>query len=632
MNDHSPSSEITAYLEAQNSLDALRFITCGSVDDGKSTLIGRMLYEAQSLFDDQVDALERDSRKHGTQGENIDFALLVDGLAAEREQGITIDVAYRFFATDRRKFIVADTPGHIEYTRNMATGASTASVAVILVDARKGVLEQTRRHSLICQLMGIKQVILAVNKMDLVAYDQSAFDAICSDYQVFAQDLGFDDITPIALSALKGDNITKRSDAMRWYKGPTLIYKLETVPTPSTYSSAQGFALPVQSVNRPDAQFRGYNGQVLRAPLRVGAAVRVSPSGAESTIKSIWLGGASLDEASPGLSVTVVLNDEIGISRGDVIAAKENPVETADQFESDLVWMSAEKGFAGRQYLMKIGGQTITASLPTLKHLIDINTGRHLAANQISLNEIGRVTLNTQKPICFDAYDQTPALGAFLLIDPQTNQTVAAGMIRFALRRARNVHRQNLDINREARASLNGHGSKVFWFTGLSGSGKSTIANEFAKLLHAQGIRTYILDGDNIRHGLNKDLGFTDADRVENIRRIAEVAKLMVDAGLVVLTAFISPFRAEREMARQLFDEGDFIEVFVDTPLEICEARDAKGLYEKARRGELPNFTGIDSPYEAPLQPEFHLKDHEISPKESAEDLLAHLQEKFGHL
>ena len=625
-----PSSEITAYLDAQNSLDTLRFITCGSVDDGKSTLIGRMLFEAQSLFDDQVDALERDSRKHGTQGEDIDFALLVDGLAAEREQGITIDVAYRFFATDRRKFIVADTPGHIEYTRNMATGASTASLAIILVDARKGILEQTRRHSLICQLMGIKQIILAVNKMDLVAYDQSVFDAICADYQAFAQELGFDDITAIALSALKGDNITKRSDRMRWYKGPTLISKLETVPAGLTPSSGQGFALPVQSVNRPDAQFRGYNGQVLRAPLCVGDAVRIAPSGAQSAIKAIWLGGASLSEAAPGLSVTVELDDEIGVSRGDVIAAKENPVETADQFEADLVWMSAEKGFPGRQYLMKIGGQTISASLPTLKHLIDINTGRHLAASQITLNEIGRVTLNTQKPICFDAYDTTPALGAFLLIDPQSNQTVAAGMIRFALRRASNVHRQNLDINRAARSSLNGHGSKVFWFTGLSGSGKSTIANEFAKLLHAQGIRTYILDGDNIRHGLNKDLGFTDADRVENIRRIAEVAKLMVDAGLVVLTAFISPFRAEREMARRLFEDGDFIEVFVDTPLEVCEARDAKGLYEKARRGELPNFTGIDSPYEAPVDPEFHLTQYDVSAEESAGDLLASIRDQFG--
>ena len=631
MNAPENPGDVHAYLERQNALDTLRFITCGSVDDGKSTLIGRMLFEAHSLFEDQVSALQRDSRKHGTQGEDLDFALLVDGLAAEREQGITIDVAYRFFATDRRKFIVADTPGHSEYTRNMATGASTATLAVILVDARSGIMEQTRRHSIICQLMGIRQVILAVNKMDLVNYDEAVFAAICADYDAFAAPLGFDEITPIALSALKGDNITSRSSKMRWHNGPTLISKLETTPL-NLRQTAAGFAMSVQSVNRPDARFRGYNGEILSAPVHVGDEVRVAPSGATSVIKKIWLAGAELASAAPGLSVTLELADEVGISRGDVIAAKAQPIEVADQFEADIVWMSHTTGLAGRRYLMKLASQTISATLPTLKHRIDINTGQKLALSKLSLNEIARVTITTQKPVCFAAYDQSAALGAFILMDQQTNETLAAGMIRFALRRASNIHQQDLEIDRTAHRALNGHGSGVFWFTGLSGSGKSTIANEFAKLLHARGIRTYILDGDNIRHGLNKDLGFTDADRVENIRRIAEVARLMVEAGIVVLTAFISPFRAEREMARSLFDEGDFIEVFVDTPLAVCEARDAKGLYKKARRGEIPNFTGIDSPYEAPLTPEIHLEQADKSTAEHAEMLFALAQSKFGKI
>ena len=629
MNAPENPDNVQAYLERQNALGTLRFITCGSVDGGKSTLIGRMLFEAHSLFEDQSSTLQQVSRKHGTQGEDLDFALIVDGLAAEREQGITIDVAYRFFATERRKFIVADTPGHSEYTRNMATGASTATLAVILIDASSGILEQTRRHSIICHLMGIRQIILAVNKMDLVNYNEAVFAAISGEYEMFAAPLGFDSITPIALSALKGENITCRSSRMPWYNGPTLISKLEIVPL-SLRQAATGFAMSVQSINRPDNRFLGYNGEILSAPVHVGDKVRIAPSGAASVIKKIWLAGAELASAAPGLSVTLELTDEIGISRGDVIASKTRPIEVADHFEADIVWMSHTTGLAGRQYLMKLANQKIIATLPTLKHQIDIYTGQKLALSKLSLNEIARVTITTQKPLCFATYDQSAALGAFILMDQQTNETVAAGMIRFALRRASNIHQQRLEIDRTAHRALNGHGSGVFWFTGLSGSGKSTIANEFAKLLHARGIRTYILDGDNIRHGLNKDLGFTDADRVENIRRIAEVARLMAEAGIIVLTAFISPFQAEREMARSLFDDGDFIEVFIDTPLAVCEARDAKGLYKKARRGEIPNFTGIDSPYEAPLNPEIHLEQVDENTAKNAKMLFALAQSKFG--
>ena len=612
-----------SYLKNQSELDTLRFITCGSVDDGKSTLIGRILYEAQSLFDDQVASLKSDSKKHGTQGTDIDFALLVDGLAAEREQGITIDVAYRFFTTDRRRFIVADTPGHHQYTRNMATGASTASLAIILVDARQGVLEQTRRHSHICHLMGIRQIILAVNKMDLVDYNAEVFDQIVTEYGAFAKPLQFADITAIPISALKGDYINSRSKAMPWFKGPTLISKLETVPN-RLEPETGGFAMPVQLVIRPDSNFRGYSGIVLRQPVSSGEAVRISPSGVSTSVKNIWLAGTKLEKASPGLSVTLELSDEVDISRGEVIASRDHPVEVADQFEVDLVWMSDAEGIAGRSYLMKMGGQVVSTSVLSIKHKLDINTGNNLAARKLKLNDIARVTINCQKPVCFDAYHTTPELGAFILIDPVSNQTIAAGMIRFALRRAANIHRQHLDIDKSARQALNGHSSKVFWFTGLSGSGKSTIANAFASHLHTQGIRTYLLDGDNIRHGLNKDLGFSDTDRVENIRRIAEVARLMVDAGLVVLTAFISPFRSERDTARELFDEGEFAEIFVDTPIEICEKRDAKGLYKKARAGEIPNFTGIGSAYEPPLSPELIL-DHEWDMDEMVKKLNAML-------
>ncbi len=616
--------DIQTYLTQQSKLDALRFITCGSVDDGKSTLIGRILYDAKCLFVDQFATLQQESKKHGTQGKEIDFALLVDGLSAEREQGITIDVAYRFFGTARRKFIVADTPGHSEYTRNMATGASTASLAVILVDARHGVVEQTRRHSLICQLMGIRQIILAVNKMDLIDYNKDVFDSICSDYMGFTTDMDFDDITPIALSALLGYNIISRSSKMRWYKGPTLISKLETANTQIS-TREDDFALPVQIVNRPHADFRGYSGIVLRAPIRVGNKVRVSPSGATSKVTHIWLAGADLQEAAPGLSVTVQLADEISISRGDVITANNHPLEVADQFEADIIWMSHNKGLPSRSYLFKLAGQNTSAMFSALKYQVDVNNGQHLATTSLGLNDIARVTFTTQKPICFDVYTSTPQLGSFILIDTQTNETVAAGMIRFALRRSTNIHRQPLDINKDARRALSGHTSKVFWFTGLSGSGKSTIANEFANELHAKKILTYILDADNVRQGLNKDLGFTDADRAENIRRIAEVAKLMVDAGIVVLIAFISPFRAERDVARSLFEEDEFVEVFVNTPIEVCEQRDIKGLYKKARAGEIPNFTGIGSPYEEPDHPEITINTDE----NNFSDILSELIKKL---
>ena len=615
----SETLSVTDYLKNQSELDTLRFITCGSVDDGKSTLIGRMLYEAQALFDDQVVALQSDSKKYGTQGEDIDFALLVDGLAAEREQGITIDVAYRFFTTDKRRFIVADTPGHSQYTRNMATGASTASLAIILVDARQGILEQTRRHSHICHLMGIRQIILAVNKMDLIDYDRDVFNTIVEDYAEFSKKLNFADVTPIPISALKGDHINSRSKMMAWYNGPTLISKLEAVPN-QILPEASGFAMPVQLVNRPHSDFRGYNGVILRKAVSVGERVRVAPSGAMTSVKHIWLAGTKLEQAQPGLAVTLELTDNVDISRGEVIASHLQPVEVADQFEVDLVWMGEEHGIAGRGYQLKMAGQIVSASLLSIKYKRDINTGNDLAAKTLELNDIARVTVNCQKPICFDAYEKTPECGAFILIDPITNQTVAAGMIHFALRRSGNIHHQKLNVDKAARRSLNGHTSKVFWFTGLSGSGKSTIADAFASALHAKGIRTYLLDGDNIRHGLNKDLGFSDADRVENIRRVAEMAKLMVDAGLVVLTAFISPFRSERDMARQLFDDSEFVEVFVDTPLELCEQRDAKGLYKKARAGDIPNFTGIGSPYEAPETAEITLQ-----PSQDMDDMIAKL-------
>lgn len=589
------------WMTQQAQQDLLRIITCGSVDDGKSTLIGRLLWESQQVFDDQLTALQADSKRHGTQGQDIDFALLVDGLAAEREQGITIDVAYRFFSTPRRKFIVADTPGHEQYTRNMVTGASTADVAVLLIDARQGVLTQTRRHAYLVSLVGIKQVVLAVNKMDLVSYRKEVFDAIVADFNVLAQPFGFEVVTPIPLSALKGDNITERSAHTPWYQGPTLMGCLETLPIQEpTHNKA---VFPVQWVSRPNASFRGFSGTLASGQLAVGDTVRVTASGQTAFLARIVTANGDLPVAQAGDAITLVLDREVDASRGDVIALADQPLEITDQFEATLVWMHDEPGHMGRAYELKLANQWASASLTSLKYRINVNTRAHESCKQLALNDIAVANLALSKPVVFEPYDHYPTLGGFILVDKFTHATVATGMIRHNLRRAQNVHRQALSITRDDRERLNGHPGRVIWFTGLSGSGKSTIANALEKELHAQGKRTYILDGDNIRQGLNKDLGFTDADRVENIRRVAEVAKLMMDAGLIVMTAFISPFRAEREMARELIGTNHFIEAFVDTPLEICEQRDPKGLYKKARSGQLPNMTGINSQYEAPENP-----------------------------
>ena len=606
------ATDIDTYLEQQSNLDLLRFITCGSVDDGKSTLIGRMLYEAQLIFEDQVAALTNESKHQGTQDGDIDFALLVDGLAAEREQGITIDVAYRFFATDHRKFIVADTPGHEQYTRNMATGASTADVAVILVDAQQGVLTQTRRHSFICSLLGIRHVALAVNKMDLVDFDRDTYEGIVAEYQQFAEQLNFEQITAIPLSALKGDNVVERSPQTPWYSGPTLIGFLETVDAHTTLEN-ESFRMPVQWVNRPDRTFRGFSGTVVSGSIDKGDEVRVLPSGEVASISDIVLFQDSLDRAVADQAVTLTLDREVDCSRGDMIVAQKHPVEVADQFEVNLVWMDQEPGHHGRAYWLKTGTTRVNANLTDIKYKYNVNTLEHLSAPDMALNDIGVATISVDRAIPFEAYGDSRALGSFVLIDRYTNATVAAGMINFALRRAKNIHQQKLMVNKAAREALNDHKARVLWFTGLSGSGKSSIADALEQQLHKRGVRTYILDGDNVRHGLSQDLGFSDGDRIENIRRVAEVAKLMVDAGLVVLTSFISPFRAERDMARQLLHADEFVEIFVDTPLEEAERRDVKGLYAKARRGDLPNFTGIDSPYEAPENPEIHLHSGEDS-------------------
>jgi bifunctional enzyme CysN/CysC len=591
------------WMAQQAQQDLLRFITCGSVDDGKSTLIGRMLWESQQVFDDQLSALQNDSKRHGTQGQDIDFALLVDGLTAEREQGITIDVAYRFFATPIRKFIVADTPGHEQYTRNMVTGASTADVAVLLIDARQGVLTQTRRHAYLVSLVGIKQVVLAVNKMDLVGYKQDVFNAIVADFHSVAKPLGFSNVTSIPLSALKGDNITERSGLTPWYQGPTLIGCLETLHIDRSTQSKAVF--PVQWVNRPNASFRGFSGTLASGRLAVGDALRVTASGQTATLSQIVTADGDLPVADTGEAITLVLDREVDASRGDVIALADQPLEMSDQFEATLVWMQDEPGHIGRAYELKLANQWASASLTSLKYRVDVNTQAHESCKQLALNDIAVANLALSKPLAFAPYADNRMLGGFVLVDKFTHATVAAGMIRHNLRRAQNVHRQALSITRQDREHLNGHKGRVIWFTGLSGSGKSTLANVLGKELHAQGKRTYILDGDNIRQGLNKDLGFTDADRVENIRRIAEVAKLMMDAGLIVMTAFISPFRAEREMARELIGSDNFVEVYVNTPLDVCEERDVKGLYKKARAGKIPNMTGVNSPYEAPDAPEF---------------------------
>ncbi|HEY1879769.1 MAG TPA: sulfate adenylyltransferase subunit CysN, partial [Caulobacteraceae bacterium] len=579
-------ADVEAYLEAQANKSLLRFITCGSVDDGKSTLIGRLLYDSKMIFDDQLAALEADSKRVGTQGGDIDFALLVDGLSAEREQGITIDVAYRFFATDKRKFIVADTPGHEQYTRNMVTGASTADLAVILIDARKGVLTQTRRHSFLVRLIGIRQVVLAVNKMDLVDFDEAVFHQIVADYQDFAAQIGLTDITAIPLSALRGDNVAAGGGRMTWHAGPTLIEALETAPIDAARLARGPLRMPVQWVNRPDPSFRGFSGQIASGVVRLGDGVRVLPSGRETRIARVVTQDGDLDVAAAGQSVTLTFADEVDCSRGDVISAARDPAGVADQFEVTLVWMAAEPMLPGRGYLLKIATSLVAAQITEPKYKINVNTLEHLAARTLDLNEIGVCNISLDRPVAFDAYADNPDMGGFILIDRMTNATVGAGMIRFALRRSQNIHWQAVDVSKSARASAKGQAQRVVWFTGLSGAGKSTIANLVEKKLHAQGRHTYLLDGDNVRHGLNRDLGFTDAERVENIRRVAEVAKLMVDAGLIVLVSFISPFRSERQMAREMLEGGEFIEVFVDAPLALAEQRDVKGLYAKARRGE----------------------------------------------
>jgi bifunctional enzyme CysN/CysC len=618
--------DIEAYLEAHQHKSLLRFITCGSVDDGKSTLIGRLLYDSKMIFEDQMAALEADSKKVGTQGGEIDFALLVDGLAAEREQGITIDVAYRFFSTDKRKFIVADTPGHEQYTRNMVTGASTADLAVILIDARKGVLPQTRRHSFLVSQLGIRHVVLAVNKMDLVGWSKEIFDEILTDYTAFAEQIGLEGIVAIPISGLKGDNIAARSDQTPWYSGPVLMEHLETVEIDEDRLRRQPFRLPVQWVNRPDLDFRGFAGLVSSGTVRPGDKVRVLPSGRTSTVKRIVTFEGDLDQAVAGQSVTLTLADEVDVSRGDVLAAADAPPEVADQFETTLVWMSDEPLLPGRPYWLKLGTKLVSAQVTDIKHKVNVNTLEHLAAKTLELNEIAECNIALDQAIAFDPYVEDRDLGGFILIDRMTNATVGAGMIRFALRRSHNIHWQALDVTKTARAEAKRQKPAVLWFTGLSGAGKSTVANVLEKKLHAEGRHTYILDGDNVRHGLNKDLGFTDADRVENIRRVAEVARLMADAGLIVIVSFISPFRAERRMARSLMPDGEFFEVFVDTPLAVAESRDVKGLYRKARAGELKNFTGIDSPYEAPEAPEVTVDTSRLSPEQAADEILAALR------
>ena len=613
------AQDIDAYLDTHQHKSLLRFITCGSVDDGKSTLIGRLLYDSKMIFDDQFEALQADSKRVGTQGQEIDFALLVDGLAAEREQGITIDVAYRFFATEKRKFIVADCPGHEQYTRNMFTGASTADLAIMMIDARKGVLVQTRRHSYLCNLIGIKNIVLAVNKMDLVDYSQQVFDQIVADYTAFAHEIGIKSFTAMPISGFKGDNITSLSENTPWFTGKPLIEHLESVELDLTTDQTKPFRLPVQWVNRPNLDFRGFSGLISSGSVKPGDAVRVLPSGKTSTVTKIISLDGELDEAVAGQSVTICFADEVDCSRGNVIAVADAPPEVSDQFEATIVWMDDDPLHVGRAYWLKLGTQTLSVTVQQPKHTVNVNTMEHLAAKTLELNAIGVAELTTDKPIVFEPYALSRTLGGFILIDKITSRTVGAGMLHFSLRRAQNVHWQATDIGREEHAYLKNQKARVLWFTGLSGSGKSTIANEVEKSLNLINRHTFLLDGDNVRHGLNKDLGFTEADRIENIRRVGEVAKLMADARLIVLTAFISPFRVERDMVRAMLPDAEFIEIFVDTPLEVAEARDVKGLYKKARSGALKNFTGIDSPYEPPLNPEIRVNTVEMTATEAAE-------------
>ncbi len=622
------TNDIEGYLHDQEHKSFLRFITCGSVDDGKSTLIGRLLYDSKLIFEDQMASLENDSKKVGTQGGDIDFALLVDGLAAEREQGITIDVAYRFFTTDKRKFIVADTPGHEQYTRNMATGASSAEAAVILIDARKGILTQTRRHSFIVNLLGIRHAVVAVNKMDLMDYSQEVFQNIEAQYREFAKNLDFLTITFVPMSALKGDNIMTPSDKMPWHDGPAFMTVLETIDVART-KTEKPFRMPVQWVNRPNLDFRGFSGTISSGIIKAGDNIIVLPGGKTSKVKSIVTYDGNLDQASADQAVTLTLEDEIDVSRGDVISEINQRPETTDQFQAHIIWMGEQPMLPGRPYLIKTTNKTIAGEISALKHKVNVNSLEHEAGKTLELNEVGLCNISLDEAIAFEAYRDNPAMGAFIIIDKISNATVGAGMIDFGLRRASNVHWQAVDVDKTARAEQKRQKPVVLWFTGLSASGKSTIANLVEKKLHALGKHTYLLDGDNVRHGLNRDLGFVDADRVENIRRVGEVSKLMIDAGLIVLTAFISPFRAERRMVRDMMEAHEFIEVFVDTPLEICEKRDPKGLYKKARSGEIKNFTGYDSPYEQPERADLHLHTAEITADEAADAVIAKIEEKY---
>lgn len=621
------AKNIVEYLEEQRQKETLRFITCGSVDDGKSTLIGRLLYESKCIFDDQLKALETESKRYGTQGEKIDFALLVDGLEAEREQGITIDVAYRFFSTDRRRYIVADTPGHEQYTRNMATGASTAQMAVLLIDSRKGILPQTRRHHRIVTMMGIRHIVLAVNKMDLMGFEQSVFDRIEADYREFAKDANLTTLQAIPLAAVSGDNVLKRSENTPWYKGPTLFDHMDTVSVKEV-ATREAFRMPVQWVSRPNLNYRGFCGRIAEGSVKTGDAVRVLPSGKTTTVKSIDFFEDQLPEAEAGASITLTLNDEVDVSRGDLIVTTDHPPEVADQFQVKLLWLSEEPLVPGRSYWLKVHAKEVSATVMEIKHREDINTGSHLAAKVLNLNEIAVVTISTTHPVAFEPYTVNRTLGGFVFIDKLSCATVGAGMIEFALRRSTNIHWQSLEVGKAQRALLKNQTPRCIWFTGLSGSGKSTVANQLEKRLHAEGRHTYMLDGDNVRHGLNRDLGFTDADRVENLRRVAEVAKLMVEAGLIVIVSFISPFRAERRAARDLFGPEEFVEIHVSTPIAECEKRDVKGLYAKARKGELKNFTGIDSPYEAPENAEMVIDTSTKSPEECALEVWRLIEEK----
>ncbi|HEX4080519.1 MAG TPA: sulfate adenylyltransferase subunit CysN [Rhizomicrobium sp.] len=623
-----PTGALAAYLAEQERKTFLRFLTCGSVDDGKSTLIGRLLYDSKLLFEDHLASLQKDSKKHGTTGGDIDFALLVDGLEAEREQGITIDVAYRFFSTDHRKFIVADTPGHEQYTRNMATGASNSELAVILVDARKGILTQTRRHSYIASLLGIRHVVLAVNKIDLVDFSQSVFETIAAEFAEFAERLNFATLVPVPISARFGDNVIGHSSNTPWYRGPSLLDHLETVDV-ETELAKKPFRLFVQWVNRPNLDFRGFSGTVASGCVRPGSQLVVAQSGRMACVARIVTMDGDLEEALPGEAVTLTLDREIDVSRGDLLCDSAARPEVTDQFAAHVIWMAEDELLPGRQYLVKIGARTVPASVSELKHKVDVNTLEHMAAKTLALNEVGYCNISAAQPLAFDSYTENRDSGGFILIDRYTNATVAAGMVDFGLRRATNVHWQALDVNKLSRSDAKHQKPAVLWFTGLSGSGKSTIANLVERTLYAQGRHTYVLDGDNVRHGLNRDLGFTDADRVENIRRVAEAARLFVDAGLIVLVSFISPFRSERRMARDMLQPGEFIEIFVDTPIEVCMARDPKGLYLKARHGEIKHFTGIDSPYEDPATAEIRVKTVGADPADLAAQIVDYLRD-FG--